>query len=88
MPRVASAFSQSFVKKQVRSFLTFGFDPCQVATLPRKNRPLPMGNRSEFVIGMASPEGKAAGLIRESVLVRLFQAPIDGDRVDQVLGTL
>jgi mRNA-degrading endonuclease toxin of MazEF toxin-antitoxin module len=39
-------------------------------------------------IGVNTPEGQTAGLKRDSVVSCLLLATIDGDRVDQVLGTL
>lgn len=39
-------------------------------------------------IDVSTPEGRAAGLMRNSVVSCLLLATIDQDRVDQVLGTL
>jgi mRNA interferase MazF len=39
-------------------------------------------------IDVTTPEGKATGLARDSVLSGLILATVDADRVDKVLGTL
>jgi mRNA interferase MazF len=52
-----------------------------------KNRTM-AGDPACFLIDVGTPEGKATGLKRSSVVSCLLLATIDRDRVDQVLGTL
>src|SRR5262249_889910 len=46
------------------------------------------GDPACLLIDVGTPEGKATGLVRDSVVSCLLLATIDGDRVDKVLGTL
>ena len=45
-------------------------------------------NPACLLIGVDTPEGRATGLVRDSVVSCLLLATIDGDRVDSVLGSL